>query len=142
MTQQAAPAITPPVPQPESDFYWEKCQEHQLWLRYCRDCNTAYFYPRDLCPQCFSRNTDWIQSSGRGTVHTFCIVHRAPTPAFRDRTPYVPAVVELDEGARICTNLVEVVPEPTAIRCGMAVEVVFEDLTDAISLPKFRPVTA
>lgn len=141
MTQQAPP-ITPPVPQPESDFYWEKCKAHELWLRHCRDCDRAYFYPRDLCPLCFSRNTDWIQSSGQGTVHTFCIVHRAPTPAFRDKVPYIPAVVELEDGARICTHLVGVEPEPSAIKCGMAVEVVFDDLTDAISLPKFRPAAA
>ena len=141
MTQQnqPAPPITPPIPQPESDFYWEKCKEHELWLRHCQDCDNTYFYPRDICPGCFSRNTDWIQSSGQGTVHTFCIVHRAPTPAFRDMVPYVPAVVELEGGARICTHIVEVEPDPEVIKCGMAVEVVFDDLTDTISLPKFRP---
>jgi uncharacterized OB-fold protein len=127
------------VPQPESDYYWEKCKAHELWLRHCKSCDTSYFYPRDICPECFSRDTDWIQSSGKGIVHTFCIVHRGPTPAFRDKVPYVPAVVELEEGARIVTNLVEVEPDPAVIKVGMAVEVVFEDLDDKISLPNFRP---
>ena len=143
MTQPAAdsPPIPPPVPQPESDFYWEKCKAHELWLRHCKSCDKAYFYPRDMCPDCFSRDTDWIQSSGRGTLHTFSIVHRGPTPSFRDRVPYVAAIVEVESGARIPTNLVEVEPDPTVIKVGMAVEVVFEDLNESISLPKFRPVS-
>ena len=140
MTQSAElPPITPPVPQPESDFYWEKCKEHELWLRHCRACDSAYFYPRDICPGCFSRDTDWVQSSGQGTLHAFAIVHRGPVPAFRDRAPYVVAMVELEGGARMPTNLVEVEPDPSVIKIGMAVQVVFEDLNDAISLPMFRP---
>jgi hypothetical protein len=138
-TQQAR--ITPPVPQPESDFYWEKCKAHELWLRHCKACDNTYFYPRDICPHCFSRDTDWIKSSGRGILHTFAIAHRAPIPAFQNRVPFVLAIVELEGGARIPTNLVEVEPEPSAIKCGMAVEVVFEDLDDKISLPKFRPAS-
>ena len=137
---QPTPSIPRPVPQPESDYYWEKCRSHELWLRHCRACGNVYFYPRDICPDCFSRDTDWVQSSGRGILHAFSIVHRGPTPAFRDSVPYVAALVELEEGARIPTNLVEVEPDPAAIICGMAVEVVFEDLDDTISLPKFRPV--
>ncbi len=129
------------MPQPESDFYWKKCKAHELWLRHCKSCDKAYFYPRDICPHCFSRDTDWIQSSGHGIVHTFSIVHRGPTPAFRERVPYVAALVELESGARIPTNLVEVEPDPSAIKVGMAVEVVFEDLNDTISLPMFRPLS-
>ena len=100
---QAAPQIPLPVPQPESDFYWEKCKEHELWLRRCIPCDQAFFYPRDMCPfpDCFCPETDWVQSSGRGTLHTFAIVHRAPVPAFRDKVPYITAVVELEEGPRI-----------------------------------------
>ena len=139
MAQQAQPP--PPIPQPESDLYWEKCKTHELWLRHCRSCDRAYFYPRDICPMCFSRDTDWVQCSGRGTLHTFSIVHRGPTPAFRDQAPYVAAIVELDEGVRMPTNLVEVEPDPGVVKVGMAVEVVFEDLDDNISLPKFRPAS-
>jgi uncharacterized OB-fold protein len=141
MTQQSQelPPIPPPVPQPESDFYWQKCKEHELWLRHCNACDTSYFYPRDICPECFSRNTEWIHCSGRGTLHTFCIAHRGPTPAFRDRSPYVCAIVELEEGARMPTSLVDVKPDPASINVGMALEVVFDDLNENISLPKFRP---
>ena len=141
MAQQSQPPIPPPIPQPESDFYWEKCKAHELWLRHCRSCDRAYFYPRDICPLCFSRDTDWVQCSGRGTLHTFSIVHRGPTPAFRDKVPYVAAIVELEESVRMPTNLVEVEPDPGVVKVGMAVEVVFEDLDDNISLPKFRPAS-
>ena len=141
MTQpaQPPPSITPPLPQPESDFYWEKCKAHELWLRHCKACDNTYFYPRDICPGCFSRDTDWVQSSGRGILHAFAIVHRGPVPAFRDRVPYVTALVELEGGARMPTNLVQVEADPANIKIGMALEVVFEDLNDDISLPMFRP---
>ena len=141
MTQpaQPSPAITPPLPQPESDFYWEKCKAHELWLRHCKACDNTYFYPRDICPGCFSRDTDWVQSSGRGTLHAFAIVHRGPVPAFRERVPYVTALVELEGGVRIPTNIVQVEADPANIKIGMALEVVFEDLNDDISLPMFRP---
>lgn len=129
-----------PVRQPESDFYWGKAQAHELWLRRCNDCNRAYFYPRDFCPRCGSRNVEWTRASGRGTLHTFAIVHRAPTPAFRDQTPFVVAMVDLEEGARMPTNLVGVEPDPAHITVGMEVAVTFDDVTDEITLPKFKPV--
>lgn len=127
-----------PVKQPESDFYWEKAQAHELWLRRCVGCAKAYFYPRDLCPGCGDRNVEWMQASGRGTLHTFAIVHRAPLPAFRDSVPFVVAMVDLEEGPRIPTNLVGVEPDPANIKVGMAVQVDFADVTEEITLPVFR----
>ena len=117
----------------------EKCKAHELWLRHCRACDNTYFYPRDICPECFSRDTDWVQSSGQGTLYAFTIVHRGPVPAFRDRVPYIAALVELEGGARMPTNLVDVDPDPANVKIGMAVQVTFDDLNDDISLPKFRP---
>jgi uncharacterized OB-fold protein len=134
---QAFPPM--PVPQPETEFYWQKARAHELWLMRCDDCGTAYFYPRSICPVCFSRNTGWFKASGRGTLYAFSIVHRAPRPGFQ--VPYVAAMVELEEGAHMPTNLVDVEPDPSAIHIGMPVEVVFEDLTDEIALPKFRPAS-
>ena len=128
-----------PVKQPESDFYWEKTRARELWLRRCVDCPRAYFYPRDICPGCGGRNVEWTQASGGGTLHTFAIVHRAPLPAFRDKVPYVVALVDLEEGPRIATNLVGVEPDPASISVGMAVQVDFEDVTEEVTLPVFRP---
>ncbi len=128
-----------PVKQPESDFYWERAKARELWLRRCIGCARAYFYPRDFCPGCGGRNVEWTQASGRGTLHTFAIVHRPPLPAFRDKTPYIVAMVDLEEGPRMATNLVGVEPDPANIRVGMAVQVDYEDLTEEITLPVFRP---
>ena len=141
MTTQ--PAYRKPIPMitPESERYWQGCKEHQLWLRFCNACSKAYFYPRDICPMCGSRDVTWKQASGRGSVYTYAIVQRAPTPAFAEDVPYVTAIVELEEGARMLSSLVDVEPDPSKVRVGLPVEVTFEDITDAISLPKFRPVT-
>jgi uncharacterized OB-fold protein len=137
---QAPPRPPLPTPQPETEFYWEKARAHELWFMRCDDCESVYFYPRPICPHCFSRRTRWVQSAGRGTVYAFSIVYRPPTPAFQDRFPYVAALVELAEGARLPTNLIEVEPDPAKIRIGMAVEVVFEHVNEALALPKFRPM--
>ena len=129
-----------PVKQPESDFYWEKAQEHELWLRKCNACGKAHFYPRAICPYCYSRDVAWVQATGKGTLHTFAIVERGPTPPFRDHVPYIAGLVDLEEGPRMPTNIVEIDPESTDLKIGMAVEVTFDDVTDEVTLPKFRPV--
>lgn len=129
-----------PVPQPESEFYWNKAKVGELWLRHCMACEETYFYPRDICPACFSRETVWIRSAGKGVLHTFSIVHRAPHPAFKGDVPYVVALVEVEGGARIPTNLIGVEATPEIIKIGMPVEVVFDQLTEDIFLPKFQPV--
>lgn len=134
---QAQPARPLPVPQAEWEYYWQKTKEHELWLMRCKDCGEAYFYPRAICPKCFSRNTEWFQSSGKGTLYAFAIVHRAPSPQFT--APYVAAYIELEGGVRIPTNLIDIEPDPEKVKIGMPVEVVFEDASDTISLPMFRP---
>jgi uncharacterized protein len=128
-----------PVPQPESDRYWEGTRRRELWLRKCLDCGDAYFYPRDICPKCHSRKTDWIRASGRGTVFTFAIVHRAPHPGFGPDAPYITAIIELEEGPKIPSNLVGIEADPEMIAIGMPVQVIYEKVTDEITLPKFEP---
>ena len=126
-----------PQPSPETQRYWEGCKRHELWLPYCIQCQQLFFYPRPFCPRCFSWGIEWRQASGRGTLYTYSIQYRAQAPGFTP--PYVTAIVQLDEGPRMLTNLVGIEPDPEKIRCDMPVEVVFEDLTDEISLPMFRP---
>ena len=143
MTQQRTPAKPLPTPTSETQFYWDKCKQHELWTRRCNDCSQAYFYPRDFCPDCFSRNTEWIQCSGRGTLHTFGIVVRPPHRGWAEDVPFVVAMVDLEEGCRMPTNLVQVDADVTdpgkSIRIGMAVELAWDDRTDEISVPVFRP---
>jgi uncharacterized OB-fold protein len=137
MTQQYNKPV--PVPQGESDEYWNKAKEHELWLRNCNDCGNPYFYPRDISPCCFSKDTSWIKASGKGTLYTYAIAHRPPHPGFAQDAPYVVAVVELDEGPRMPTNIVIDDPTPEKLQIGMSLEAVFEDITDTIALPKFKP---
>jgi len=121
----------------ESRGYWEALARHQLYFQRCRDCGTKRFYPRALCPRCLSSSTEWVRASGRGAVYSFTVTHQNQAPGFREELPYVLAIVELDEGVRIMTNVVGCAPD--AIRIGMRVEVVFDDVTAEITLPKFRP---
>jgi uncharacterized OB-fold protein len=136
-TQQT---YTKPIPMitPENEYYWQKCRERELWMRACPACG-PYFYPRDLCPKCGRRDVEWRQVSGRGTLYTYAIVHRAPMPGFREDVPFVTAIVELEEGPRMMTNLVGIEPDPEQIKVGMPVEVEFVEITDEITLPKFKP---
>ena len=130
-----------PNKQPESDFYWEKAKEHELWLRKCNTCGDAYFYPRNICPKCYSDDVIWIQASGKAKLHAFAIVERGPIPAFREAVPYVAALVDLDEGPRMPTNIVGVEMDEAHINIGMALEVTFEDVTEETTLPKFKPAS-
>ena len=131
-----------PSPQGESDFYWQKAKDHELWIRKCNHCNRAYFYPRDISPCCFSRNTSWIKASGEATLFSYGIVHRSPHPAFNEDSPYVVAIVQLAEGPKMPTNIItQETPTPENIRIGMPLQVIFEDISDEISLVKFTPIT-
>ena len=129
-----------PVPQGESDYYWEKTKEEELWLRKCNECQQAYFYPRDISPCCFSKDTTWIQASGKATLFTYGIVHRAPHAGFAEDVPFVTAIVKLQEGPKMPTNIVMDNPTPEKLQIDMPLEVVFESVSDGISLPKFKPV--
>ena len=94
---------------------------------------------RDISPCCFARDTQWVQASGKATLYTYGIVHRAPHPGFVDDVPFVTAIVELEEGPRMATNIVMDDPTPEKLQIGMPLEVVFEDISDTIALPKFKP---
>jgi uncharacterized OB-fold protein len=144
MSSTPAAGYDKPLPMitPENERYWQGARDHELWLRNCRSCNRTYFYPRDICPDCGGRDVEWKQVSGRATLHTFAIVHRAPSPAFREMAPYVTAIVDLEEGGRMMTNLVDVEPDPARITVGMPLRVTFDDVTPEVTLPKFRPADA
>lgn len=127
-----------PEPTPETAPFWEGCKRHELRIQRCNDCGRYYFYPRPFCPHCFSENTEWRTVSGEGSLLTYVINHRA-APGFEDETPYVIAIVELAEGPHLMTNVVNVDPSPENLPAGLALRVVFDDVTDTITLPKFEP---
>jgi uncharacterized OB-fold protein len=127
-----------PYPSPETQPFWDGCQRHELMLPYCGTCAEFFFYPRQFCPRCFSWEIEWRRCSGRGVLYTFAIQMRAQMAGFAP--PYVTAIVQLDEGPRIMTNLVGLEPLPENIHCDMPVEVTWEDATADVTLPLFKPV--
>ncbi|MBI2935551.1 MAG: Zn-ribbon domain-containing OB-fold protein [Chloroflexi bacterium] len=137
MTQQQ-PRKPLPRPTPETQPYWDGCKRHELLLPRCLDCGRFHFYPRALCPHCWSRNLEWVKATGRGKLYSYVINHR-PAPGFEQDAPYVIAVVELDEGVRLMSNIVGVEPDPAKLPLDMPLEAVFEDISPEVSLPKFRP---
>ena len=121
----------------ESRPWWEALQRHELYIQKCRECGDTRYYPRALCTSCMSANTEWVKCSGRGKVYTFTATYQNQTPGFRESLPYIMAYVELDEGVKMLTNLVDCAPEQVKIH--MPVEVVYEDVTPEVTLAKFRP---
>jgi uncharacterized OB-fold protein len=130
-----------PVPDQETAAYWEAAREGRLLIKECRGCGRPFFYPRAACPRCWSTDTVWREASGRGTVYTFTVVYQNDLPPFRDRVPYVVAIVELEEGVRMTSNIEGCAPEE--VRCGMAVRVAFREEPrgdgEVVALPVFRP---
>lgn len=119
------------------EFYgW--CRQGELRFQRCSDCGTFRHVPREMCAECNSMSWEWVPSSGRGTVFTWTVVQRALHPAFVNATPIAPVIVEMEEGVRLLSTVVDCPPEELAI--GMPVEVVFEAVTDDVTLPRFRRV--
>ena len=125
----------------ETKPYWDATREGKLLVKECRSCGNAFFYPRNHCPNCWSTDTAWRESSGRGTVYTFTVVYQNDLPPFRDRVPYVVAVVELEEGVRMTSNVEGISPED--VRCGLPVVVGFREEKrseeESVAIPVFRP---
>ncbi|SRR5579883_2549973 len=130
-----------PQPTPETQPFWDGCKAHELRLQFCLDCQKHFFYPRIFCPTCLSDNVEWRTVSGKGTLLTYVLSAR-PAPGFEDELPYAIAIVQLDEGPHLMTNIVGTAITPENLPAGLPVEVVFTDVNDAISLPKFQPVGA
>lgn len=128
-----------PVPDAVSRTYWEACRRHELILQRCARCGTFRFPPASMCSRCGSGDTEWSRASGTGKVYSWTVVvHPIPHEVYAQDVPYVVALVELDEGVRMPTNIVDC--DPHRIEADMPVEVVFDDVTEAVTLPKFRPV--
>jgi len=122
-----------PVPDGDTKPYWDAAKEHRLLIQRCQECHAAIFYPRSVCPHCMSDQISWIEASGRGTIYSYTVVHRAPPP-FADDAPYVVALIDLEEGVRLMSN---VGAPPSDVKIGAPVAVVFDDVTPEITLPKF-----
>lgn len=130
-----------PEPTPETLHFWEGCKAGELRLQRCDACTEPYFPPRPFCPRCGSRDVSVFAASGKARLHSYVISHRPP-PWLKE-APAVPhsiAVVVLEEGVQMMTNVVGCPQTPDALQLDMALEVTFEQASETIALPQFRPV--
>ncbi len=128
------PAITP-----ELQPFFEAAKRRELAVQRCTGCGTLRFPAREICSTCLSTDAEWVTVSGRGEIFSFNIMHQVYHPGFADEVPYAVVQVKLAEGPKMISNLVGV--KPHEIRIGMPVQVVFEDVSEEVTLPKFAPTS-
>jgi uncharacterized OB-fold protein len=128
-----------PLPEPSaiSAPFWEGLRGGELRLQRCIECGRYVFYPRSVCPHCLSDRLEWTNASGLGRVYSYTVVHRAMNPAFASEVPYVFAIVELDEGIRVTTNIVNCGSDE--VRVDMPVKATYDSVTRTVALLKFEP---
>jgi uncharacterized protein len=127
-----------PIADADSKEFWDGCHRHEFQMQKCDQCNKYYFPTGPICPHCFSTNFKWEKLSGKAEVYSFVIVRRSPGPDWDADVPYVMADIQLAEGPRMISNVIGCKPED--VKIGMKVEVTFDDVTETVSLPKFKPV--
>ena len=136
MQPERAPSRPLPETRNAGAAFWSKAAEGVLVVPKCTECGRTFWHPRPRCPHCDSERVDWIRASGRGAVHTFTVVRQSGDPYFKTKVPYAVAMIDLDEGVRIMTNIVDT--PLAALAVGMRVEVLFEDAGSGIAIPLFR----
>jgi uncharacterized OB-fold protein len=128
-----------PIQYPEEQPYWEAAKQHRLVLQRCDGCGKVWFPVGPTCPFCQSNKFTWTQMSGRGRVHNYVIYHKPWVPYYKDKVPYALVQVQIEEGPRLTTNLLNVPVDQ--VKIGMLVQAAWEDLTDDVTLLQFTPVT-
>ena len=128
-----------PLPEITTDNkpFWDACKRHELSLQKCLNCGCLR-HPSPICWNCLSMDSEWVTVSGRGKLYTWTIIHQRYHPGFIEEIPYNVAIVELYEGPRLLTNIVDCSNDDLSV--GMELEVTFDDVTDDITLPRFKPV--
>ncbi|MGW9331727.1 Zn-ribbon domain-containing OB-fold protein [Bosea sp. NPDC055594] len=124
-----------PVIDPGSEPFWSAAKQHRLSIPRCKACNQHHFYPRELCPHCHSDELEWTDASGRGEIYSYTIARKPAGPAFAADVPYVVAMITLDEGPRMLTNISTA--DVDSVRIGDRVRVKFDDVAADLTLPKF-----
>jgi len=124
------PAITP-----DMKPFFDAAKRHELVVQRCRGCGGHRFPAREICSSCLSRDAEWVKVSGAGEIFSYNVMHQVYHPGFADEVPYAVVVVKLQEGAKMNSNLKGIAPD--AIKIGMPVRVVFDDVSDEVTLPKF-----
>ena len=121
----------------ETKPYWDACRQGRLLLQKCDKCSEFQFYPRGICSNCWSNDIKWVKASGKGTVWTYTVTYQNRTQGFAQDVPYVLALVELEEGVRMFSNIVECNPQD--VKIGLPVEVTFVQANNQVTVPYFKP---
>ena len=137
MSDDRAPSRFEPPESPAGAPFWAATREQRLVLPWCRACEVPHWYPRERCPRCLGETIEWRAASGLGAVYAVSVMPKPALPVLADRVPYVVALVELDEGVRVMTNVVA--DDPFGVSVGARVQVAWEPLTDGRHLPVFTP---
>ncbi len=134
---EKAPSRPLPETRNAGEKFWTAAAEGALLVPKCIACERTFWHPRPRCPHCGSDRVDWIGGSGGGTVHSFTVVRQSGDSYFKTKVPYAVAMIELDEGPRMMSNIVECAID--TLKIGMRVEVVFEPAGEGMAIPMFRP---
>lgn len=126
----AAEKYPAPEPNPETEPFWAAAREGRLLLKRCTKCKELHYYPRTICPFCFSDETDWVEASGSGTIYTYSVMRRVPSP-------YAIAYVALDEGVTLMSNIVD--HDLDDLRIGQRVKLVFKESASGQPIAMFSP---
>jgi uncharacterized OB-fold protein len=127
-----------PIPTPTSQPFWDGLAQRQVRIQQCRACQSWIFYPRVICPRCWAADLDWKEIAGTGTLYTFTICRKPTHPLFADEVPQLLAVVQLDEGPRLTSTLVNVKEQD--IRVGMRLKPYFDDVAGRnVTLLRYQP---
>jgi len=124
-----------PVPEGDTVEFWEATRRGRLLLKWCGNCGTYSYYPRPFCPECWSEQVTWHEASGDATLYTWSVIYNNDQPPFRDRVPYVAAVVDLAEGPRMVTNVIDTPFEDLSI--GMPLRVTYKVISEELTIPVF-----
>lgn len=135
-----APRFDLPTIEDDTRAFWEATQDGRFLLRRCAACHAFHYYPRNFCPECWSEEVVWEQACGRAVLYTHSTVFVNDLPPFGEQVPYVAAVVDLEEGPRMMTQVVDC--EPDQLRIGMALDATFRTIADGVTLVVFRPAAA
>lgn len=128
------------TPNPEGEPFWAAVAEHRLILPRCDACGRLFFYPRAVCPHCGARDLDWAPASGRGRLHSFCVLFHSGVPGLAEALPLTTGLIDLEEGVRVMAYLVGFPEDPEQIRCDTPVEADYVDLVGGGAVLAFRPV--
>lgn len=118
----------------DSRPFWEGVKKHKLMIQHCEDCQLYIFYPRFLCPHCFSEKVTWVQASGKGRIHSYTVVHKA-TPPFNKETPFIVGIIELEEGVRMLSRIVG---DRELVAIDKTVSVIYKQVEEDVTLPYFE----